>query len=204
MLDGYNVHPTSSRLHHLARDKMRPPQRHRQSIIDAAVMLFRRKGYAGTGPNDLVDASDAHTGSLDHCFPAGKPSIAISARNAMRRSQRPCSPLPRLSTWQSAAFQLPPPTISRRGCPTSSGRTGPDLPGEEAYAAEPKPLAAIYDADDARVRLRGRRPVCALWPSRPAGTAQQDFTGPRDAGCRRKAAHPIAPSPSPKRRDSAR
>jgi TetR/AcrR family transcriptional repressor of lmrAB and yxaGH operons len=53
--------------------------KHRAPIIDAAVMLFRRQGYGGTGLNDIVDASGAPKGSLYHYFPEGKASIAIAA-----------------------------------------------------------------------------------------------------------------------------
>jgi TetR/AcrR family transcriptional repressor of lmrAB and yxaGH operons len=47
--------------------------------VDAAVALFRQQGYAGTGVNDIVDASGAPKGSLYHYFPAGKASIAVAA-----------------------------------------------------------------------------------------------------------------------------
>jgi TetR/AcrR family transcriptional repressor of lmrAB and yxaGH operons len=53
--------------------------KHRQPIVNAAVTLFRQQGYAGTGLNDIVDASGAPKGSLYHYFPAGKASIAIAA-----------------------------------------------------------------------------------------------------------------------------
>jgi TetR/AcrR family transcriptional regulator, lmrAB and yxaGH operons repressor len=53
--------------------------KHRKPIVDAAVTLFRRQGYAGTGLNDIVDASGAPKGSLYHYFPAGKASIAVAA-----------------------------------------------------------------------------------------------------------------------------
>lgn len=60
--------------------------RHRQPIIDAAVTLFRRQGYASTGLNDIVDASGAPKGSLYHYFPGGKASIAVaSVEEAGRR-----------------------------------------------------------------------------------------------------------------------
>ena len=58
---------------------MPPKPRHRAPIIDAAVTLFRRQGYAGTGLNDIVDASGAPKGSLYHYFPEGKASIAVAA-----------------------------------------------------------------------------------------------------------------------------
>ncbi|RTM12411.1 MAG: TetR/AcrR family transcriptional regulator [Bradyrhizobiaceae bacterium] len=53
--------------------------RHRQPIINAAVTLFRRQGYARTGLNDIVDVSGAPKGSLYHYFPDGKSSIAVAA-----------------------------------------------------------------------------------------------------------------------------
>lgn len=53
--------------------------RHRAPIVDAAVRLFRRQGYAGTGLNDIVDMSGAPKGSLYHYFPGGKASIAVAA-----------------------------------------------------------------------------------------------------------------------------
>ena len=53
--------------------------KHRQPIVNAAVTLFRQQGYAGTGLNDIVDASGAPKGLLYHYFPAGKASIAVAA-----------------------------------------------------------------------------------------------------------------------------
>jgi len=54
-------------------------QKHRQPIVDAAVTLFRRQGFAGTGLNDIVDLAGAPKGSLYHYFPEGKASIAVAA-----------------------------------------------------------------------------------------------------------------------------
>ena len=53
--------------------------KHKQPIVNAAVTLFRKQGYTGTGLNDIVDVSGAPKGSLYHYFPAGKASIAIAA-----------------------------------------------------------------------------------------------------------------------------
>src|SRR5262245_37687560 len=50
--------------------------KHRATIVDTCVRLFRRNGYSATGLNDIVDASGAPKGSLYHYFPAGKASIA--------------------------------------------------------------------------------------------------------------------------------
>jgi len=53
--------------------------KHRQPIVNAAVTLFRRQGFARTGLNDIVDVSGAPKGSLYHYFPDGKSSIAVAA-----------------------------------------------------------------------------------------------------------------------------
>jgi len=53
--------------------------KHRKPIIDAAVTLFRRQGYGGTGLDDIVDSSGAPKGSIYHYFPCGKSSIAAAA-----------------------------------------------------------------------------------------------------------------------------
>src|SRR3974390_695763 len=58
---------------------MPAPGKHRDAIIDAAVALFRRRGYSGTGLNDIVEMSGAPKGSLYHYFPDGKASIAEAA-----------------------------------------------------------------------------------------------------------------------------
>lgn len=53
--------------------------KHRRPIVNAAVKLFRRQGYAGTGLSDIVEVSSAPKGSLYHYFPSGKASIATAA-----------------------------------------------------------------------------------------------------------------------------
>lgn len=53
--------------------------KHRKPIVDAAVKLFRRKGYARTGLNEIVEESGAPKGSLYYYFPKGKLSIGAAA-----------------------------------------------------------------------------------------------------------------------------
>jgi|SRR5215217_443759 len=53
--------------------------KHRQAIVQAAATLFRRKGYAATGLNDIVARSKAPKGSLYHYFPRGKGQIGEAA-----------------------------------------------------------------------------------------------------------------------------
>jgi TetR/AcrR family transcriptional repressor of lmrAB and yxaGH operons len=56
--------------------------KHRQSIIAAAVRLFRRQGFAATGLAAIVEASGAPKGSLYHYFPEGKAAIGAAAVEA--------------------------------------------------------------------------------------------------------------------------
>ena len=51
--------------------------KHRDKIVRAAALLFRRNGYAATGMNDIVALSGAPKGSVYHYFPEGKEQIAI-------------------------------------------------------------------------------------------------------------------------------
>ncbi len=52
---------------------------HRAAIVEAAVRLFRRQGYAATGINEIAADSGAPKGSLYHYFPAGKAQIGAAA-----------------------------------------------------------------------------------------------------------------------------
>lgn len=58
---------------------VKPPRDTRARILAAAVRLFQRGGYAGTGINDVIAASGAPRGSLYHHFPGGKPQLAAEA-----------------------------------------------------------------------------------------------------------------------------
>ena len=66
-----------------------PAPKHHEAIVDAAVRLFRQKGYAATGLADIVEASGAPKGSVYHYFPGGKAAIGEAAvREAGRRILR--------------------------------------------------------------------------------------------------------------------
>lgn len=53
--------------------------KHREAILSAAVRLFRKQGYAGTGLAEILEISGAPKGSLYHYFPGGKPEIGEKA-----------------------------------------------------------------------------------------------------------------------------
>ncbi|MDB5576565.1 MAG: TetR family transcriptional regulator [Bradyrhizobium sp.] len=54
-------------------------KKHETSILAAAAELFRRKGYAATGLNEILAESGAPKGSLYHYFPDGKVAIGAAA-----------------------------------------------------------------------------------------------------------------------------
>lgn len=61
------------------RDSMTNPRRHKEAILENAVRLFRKQGYASTGINEILTASGAPKGSLYHYFPGGKAEIGAAA-----------------------------------------------------------------------------------------------------------------------------
>ena len=54
----------------------------KQRLIDAAVELFSRQGYSGTGVNEIARVGNAPMGSFYHHFPAGKEALAAHAIDA--------------------------------------------------------------------------------------------------------------------------
>ena len=55
------------------------PTGSRERMIDAAVALFSRQGYAATSFNDIIEHSGAPRGSIYHHFPGGKAELAVEA-----------------------------------------------------------------------------------------------------------------------------
>src|SRR5262249_42867479 len=51
----------------------------REGLIDAAVELFRARGYEGVGVAELLEKSGAPRGSLYFHFPGGKEEIGVEA-----------------------------------------------------------------------------------------------------------------------------
>lgn len=60
-------------------------QKHREKLIETAIGLMQRQGYAGTGLSDILAASGAPRGSLYHYFPDGKEALAAEALRAAGR-----------------------------------------------------------------------------------------------------------------------
>lgn len=57
----------------------RPDVPTRDRILTTAADLLRRKGYTGTGLQEVVDASEAPFGSIYHFFPDGKEQLGAEA-----------------------------------------------------------------------------------------------------------------------------
>jgi len=142
---------------------MPAPRKHHDSIVNAAVALFRRNGYSGTGIADIVDLAGAPKGSLYHYFPQGKPSIAQTAiQEAGRRVVETMQRLDaesgsaadliaaharKLATWMAKSRY-------RDGCPIttvllelSPEDSGVTAAGREAYALRNTVLSARLVAD---------------------------------------------------------
>lgn len=137
--------------------------KHRAPIVNAAVTLFRRQGYASTGLNDLVDASGAPKGSLYHYFPDGKASIAIAAvEEAGRRVAETMAKLARETRSTAELLRAHARLLSgwmrnsgfRDGCPITTvllelapRDRGVSDAGRKAYAARLGVLRAKLVAD---------------------------------------------------------
>jgi TetR/AcrR family transcriptional regulator, lmrAB and yxaGH operons repressor len=151
--------------------------KHRQPIIDAAVILFRRQGYGATGLNDIVDASGAPKGSLYHYFPAGKASIAVAAvEEAGRRVAATVAKLARETTSTGELIRAHARLLSgwmrksgfRDGCPITTVllELAPQdravaQAGRDAYAARLRILAERLVADGfAPARARQLAGLC--------------------------------------------
>lgn len=77
----------------------RPPLPPRERMLQAAVRLISTQGVSGTGLREIVAASEAPRGSLQHYFPGGKDqlvteAITIAGEVAARRVLRFADQLP--------------------------------------------------------------------------------------------------------------
>lgn len=52
---------------------------HKDNLIQTAMRLFRKQGYASTGLQQILSDSGAPKGSLYHYFPEGKEALAVAA-----------------------------------------------------------------------------------------------------------------------------
>ena len=57
----------------------KPAVKTRERLIESAALLFRQKGYHGTGLAEVLSVSHTPKGSLYHHFPDGKSDLAMAA-----------------------------------------------------------------------------------------------------------------------------
>lgn len=74
---------------------MAKARQHKENLVDAAMRLFRRQGYAATGLQQILELSGAPKGSLYHYFPGGKEAIGEAA--VTRAGERVAETLERLA-----------------------------------------------------------------------------------------------------------
>lgn len=132
--------------------------KHRKPIIDTAVSLFRKNGYASTPLNEIVIESGAPKGSFYHYFPKGKAAIAIAAleeagtrveATLLRLSGDTTSAAEFISAYAAQLGQWMQQSKFKSGCPITSILLGaaPDsraitATGRKVYAMR---LAVISD-----------------------------------------------------------
>ena len=157
---------------------MSAPPKHRDAIVDAAVALFRRQGFSGTGLADIVEGSGAPKGSLYHYFPDGKASIAEAAvREAGRRV---AETVRKLADQASTAREL---LVAharllagwmeqsgfRDGCPITTvllemapGHPAVTAAGRQSYAARTQVMAERLRADGLSARRSERLAILCV------------------------------------------
>lgn len=151
--------------------------KHRAPIIDAAIRLFRKRGYPGTGLNDIVRASGAPKGSLYYYFPGGKASIAVAAtEEAGRRMAQTMAEIAETTTSAEAFVERFAKTLGgwmrqsgyRDGCPMTTVllELAPDdrhiaKAGRRAYDARLRVIADVLERDGIDAETAGE--LACLW-----------------------------------------
>lgn len=136
-------------------------RRHREGLVDAAMRLFRRQGYAGTGLMEILELSGAPRGSLYHYFPGGKEAIGQAAveRAGERVAQRleelareHPEPAAFVRAWFAQYAEWMQESGFASGCPiastlleTAPGSAGITRAGDEALGRWIARVATIYE-----------------------------------------------------------
>lgn len=149
---------------------MPPAPKHRDAIVEAALRLFRRSGYAASGMNDIVEASGAPKGSVYHYFPDGKAAIAVAAIElAGRRAVATLTDLDKTSATVGALLEAYAARLGgwlsksgfRDGCPITTVVL-------ELAPQDRAVTAAAREAFAARKRVIAQRLVKEGWPESEA------------------------------------
>ncbi|MED5601542.1 MAG: TetR/AcrR family transcriptional regulator [Alloalcanivorax venustensis] len=138
--------------------------KHRDRLVRAAAELFRQRGYAATGINDILGLAAAPKGSFYHYFPGGKEALGAEAvRYAGDRVTDTLQTLERDHRTPAAALRAYGALLAgwlkdsdyRDGCPlaTTVLEVTPQsepitAAAREAYAAWRRTLATLIDPDN--------------------------------------------------------
>ena len=150
--------------------------KHRDRLVRAAAELFRQRGYAATGINDILGLAAAPKGSFYHYFPGGKEALGAEAvryagdrvTETLQTLQRDPPPAAALRLRGAPGrlaegFRLP------GRLPAGHHRAGGDAPvradhggRREAYAAWRRTLATLIDLI---TRTAPKPNASRRWPS---------------------------------------
>ncbi len=145
---------------------------HKQALVETAMRLFRRQGYASTGLAQILSESGAPKGSLYHYFPGGKEQLGeaavVLAADRMAGTlaalaERHAAPEAFLKAYARTLAGWMEESDFRSGCPVATTllETVPGSPrlaavGERAFDAWIAIVADVF-ARDGRGRAVARR-----------------------------------------------
>jgi AcrR family transcriptional regulator len=110
----------------MAAEQQRKPRSSRERMVRSAALLFRERGFSGTGFRDVIAHSGAPRGSIYHHFPGGKAQLAEDtiryATDAMTAGMEAAGgggsdPVAALRTFLAAWQQTLERSDFRAGCP---------------------------------------------------------------------------------------
>jgi TetR/AcrR family transcriptional repressor of lmrAB and yxaGH operons len=113
---------------------------HKRNLVQTAMRLFRRQGYASTGLQQILAESGAPRGSLYHYFPSGKEALAEAAVTLAGQrihemlsglAERHAEPTPFVRAWCRVMAGWMQESGFRSGCPVATTllETAPGSPG---------------------------------------------------------------------------
>ena len=102
---------------------------HREKLIQAAIRLYREKGYANTGLSEILAISGAPKGSLYYYFPGGKEALTVEAirvagavveRTLLNLAEKAASPRQFIESYCALLAEWMTASRFKSGCPIAS------------------------------------------------------------------------------------
>jgi AcrR family transcriptional regulator len=124
----------------------------RNRMIQSAALLFRERGYSGTGFRDVIEHSGAPRGSIYHHFPGGKEQLAADTvawaaaviERQIERAAQNGEPIVALGMFVDAWREVLEDSNFRAGCPIVAVAAEADA-GSTATAAAAAAFARWQD-----------------------------------------------------------